>query len=107
MAMTTTTASAATATPATLLASGDSYFVDGNYNAAIDDYTASNRLAASSIDDDADNINDNDAEVGRRLLLVVRFRCLSHRAEARLLLAATASSSPRIITKSYATITCS
>ena len=104
--MTTTTASAATATPATLLASGDSYFVDGNYNAAIDDYTASNRLA-SSIDDDADNINDNDAEVGRRLLLVVRFRCLSHRAEARLLLAATASSSPRIITKSYATITCS
>ena len=97
--MTTTTPTAATATPATLLADGDSHFVDGNYNKAIDDYTASYRLA-TSIDDDgnADNIDD-DAEVGRPSLLVVRFRCLSHRAEARLLLAAAAS--PRIDTKSY------
>ena len=92
-----TTTSAATATPAALLANGDSYFVDGNYDKAIDDYTASNRLATSIDDDAPDDIDD---EAGRRPVLpVVRFRCLSHRAEARLLLAA---SSPRMATKSYA-----
>ena len=69
---------AATTTPATLLATGDSFFVDGNYDKAIDSYTASNRLTTS-----INAADDNDAEAGR--LLVVRFRCLSHRAEAQLL----------------------
>lgn len=84
--MTTTTAATITS-PSSLLATGDSYFVDGNYGKAIDSYTASNRLTTS--------INaDEDVE-----LLVVRFRCLSHRAEAQLLLAA-AAAPPQ--TKSYA-----
>ena len=71
------------------LAVGDSLYVDGDYHGAIENYTAAIRAistATSSTATAATNDDDCDDAISASTMTTVRFRSLSRRSEARIIL---------------------